>query len=218
MGISTNTRSYTFDFGSVEGSVLKISLANEFLSLAEVQVFGFESSSPIVNISKEDETQSTTPLTGNRTEIVSSSNKIDTKAPTLSPTDGATSNSTKVAIDTNVTNDGVYKPGYKCEGKQKNNKDLGTGFTTPQECLDAALEDSDCGLSIMWSKSYNRSWGCRCCVPGANYTKHNGWDIYRVEEGHDDSKETKEPSLSPTDWSTYKLTAASTLSPTDGAT
>merc|ERR1712106_744887 len=52
MGISTNTRSYTFDFGSVEGSVVKVSLANEFLSLAEVQVFGFESSSPIVNISK----------------------------------------------------------------------------------------------------------------------------------------------------------------------
>jgi len=33
----------------------------------------------------------------------------------------------------------------------------------------------------MWSNSYNYSWGCRCCVPGATYTKHNLWDIYQTE-------------------------------------
>merc|ERR1712021_83671 len=49
------------------------------------------------------------------------------------------------------------------------------------------VADSGCGSSIMWSKSYNYAWGCRCCVPGATYTKHNNWDIYQAE-GNNNSK------------------------------
>merc|ERR1712106_98128 len=75
---------------------------------------------------------------------------------------------------------GASKPGYSCEGANQK-KNLGTGFKTPQQCLAAAVADSGCGSSIMWSDSYNYSWGCRCCVPGATYTKHNLWDIYQVE-------------------------------------
>merc|ERR1712087_801610 len=69
---------------------------------------------------------------------------------------------------------GASKPGYSCEGANQK-KNLGTGFKTPQQCLAAALRTSGCGPSIMWSKSYNYSWGCRCCVAGATYTKHNLW-------------------------------------------
>merc|ERR1711956_144032 len=74
---------------------------------------------------------------------------------------------------------GASKPGYSCEGANQK-KNLGTGFKTPQQCLAAAVADSGCGSSIMWSKSYNYAWGCRCCVPGATYTKHNNWDIYQT--------------------------------------
>merc|ERR1712106_1106587 len=38
--IDSTTRSYTFDFEDVVGSVVKVSRANEYLSLAEVEVFG----------------------------------------------------------------------------------------------------------------------------------------------------------------------------------
>merc|ERR1711935_459729 len=73
---------------------------------------------------------------------------------------------------------GASKPGYSCEGANQK-KNLGTGFKTPQQCLAAASRTSSCGPSIMWSKSYNYAWGCRCCAPGATYTKHNNWDIYQ---------------------------------------
>merc|ERR1712106_879504 len=38
--IDSSTRSFTFDFEDVVGSVVKVSRANEYLSLAEVEVFG----------------------------------------------------------------------------------------------------------------------------------------------------------------------------------
>merc|ERR1712021_84529 len=132
MGIASTTRSYTFVFGSVVGSVVKVSLANQYLSLAEVQVFGFATTGP-----------------------------KPTPVPPIKPAPTSAS-----------------KPGYSCEGANQK-KNLGTGFKTPQQCLAAAVADSGCGPSIMWSKSYNYAWGCRCCVPGATYTKHNNWDIYQ---------------------------------------
>merc|ERR1712021_304043 len=143
MGIASTTRSYTFVFGSVIGSVVKVSLANQYLSLAEVQVFGFATTGPKPTPVPPIKPAPTTP------------------SKPVNPPSGAS------------------KPGYSCEGANQK-KNLGTGFKTPQQCLAAAVADSGCGSSIMWSKSYNYAWGCRCCVPGATYTKHNNWDIYQT--------------------------------------
>merc|ERR1712106_839230 len=47
--IDSSTRSFTFDFEDVVGSVVKVSRANEYLSLAEVEVFGvIKPAEPIV--------------------------------------------------------------------------------------------------------------------------------------------------------------------------
>merc|ERR1712128_188950 len=131
-------------FGSVIGSVVKVSLANQYLSLAEVQVFGFAT-------------------TGAK----------PTPVPPIKP--APTTPSKPVNPPS-----GASKPGYSCEGANQK-KNLGTGFKTPQQCLATALKTSGCGPTIMWSKSYNYSWGCRCCVPGATYTKHDLWSIYQAE-------------------------------------
>merc|ERR1711935_335925 len=45
--IASTTSSYPFDFENVVGSLVKISLANQYLSLAEVQVFGFAVLGPL---------------------------------------------------------------------------------------------------------------------------------------------------------------------------
>jgi len=74
----------------------------------------------------------------------------------------------------------VYESGHACEGANQN-KNLGTDFMTPKECLATAAKDSGCGSTSMWSWSLNTSKGCSCCVPGAIYTKHHNWDIYEQE-------------------------------------
>jgi len=43
---------------------------------------------------------------------------------------------------------------------------LGSHFTTPQECYNAAVLNPYCGSAIMWAPRYNYDWGCRCCAPG----------------------------------------------------
>jgi len=69
-------------------------------------------------------------------------------------------------------------------------KNLGTGFSTPEECMAAAASDSGCtGQEIMWSDSYSSSWGCRCCSENptcppdySSYPSNSNWDVYRYEE------------------------------------
>merc|ERR1712021_294731 len=235
--IASTTRSYTFVFGSVIGSVVKVSLANQYLSLAEVQVFGFAMTGPKPTPVPPQPTKPATQCTfvfhpymdSNGNDIgrysggVTNYKKICLANPkcTCFNTNGWVKYITKPKNQwskwTNNKRLGLYvktctkptpvspikpapttpskpvnppsgasKPGYSCEGANQK-KNLGTGFKTPQQCLAMGVADSGCGSSIMWSKSYNYAWGCRCCVPGATYTKHNNWDIYQAE-GNNNSK------------------------------
>ena len=65
---------------------------------------------------------------------------------------------------------------YECRGDlpvrensvcRQQDKNLGAGFSTAEECMAAARSDSECtGKEIMWSDAYSYSssnWGCRCC-------------------------------------------------------
>ena len=82
------------------------------------------------------------------------------------------------------------EPNKQCIRQSKN---LGAGFSTPEECMAAAASDSGCtGQEIMWSDSYSyssSSWGCRCCSENptckpdySSYQSNSNWDIYRYEE------------------------------------
>jgi len=72
----------------------------------------------------------------------------------------------------------------------KQSKYLGTGFSTPEECMAAAASDSGCtGQEIMWSYRYFSYWGCRCCSENptcppdySSYPSTSEWDVYRYEE------------------------------------
>jgi len=62
-------------------------------------------------------------------------------------------------------------------------RNLGTGYSTPEECADAAAENPGCGSAIMFSPTYNYAWGCRCCSPdgGENGGSYNtNWDLHSI--------------------------------------
>jgi len=79
------------------------------------------------------------------------------------------------------------KPNKACRYRAKN---LGTSFSSPMECIAAAKAHRRCkGNEIMWSDSYNKYWGCRCCsahptcpAGSSRYRDNNNWDVYEYEE------------------------------------
>ena len=74
--------------------------------------------------------------------------------------------------------------GYSCGSWQA--KNLGTTYTTPEECGAAAVMESGCPSPkiIMFSAEYNYAWGCRCCFSGYERTANAYWDTYVVNEPH----------------------------------
>jgi len=78
----------------------------------------------------------------------------------------------------------TIKQGLACYGEHN----LGTSFSSPDQCAAAALENPDCsGHEIMWSTNYNYAWGCRCCMihkecesdEDRYYTNPN-WSVYQI--------------------------------------
>merc|ERR1711862_502514 len=77
------------------------------------------------------------------------------------------------------------KPNKACRYRAKN---LGTSFSSPMECIAAAKAHRRCkGNEIMWSDSYNKYWGCRCCsahptcpAGSSRYRDNNNWDVYNM--------------------------------------
>jgi len=84
-------------------------------------------------------------------------------------------------------------PNQACRDEDKN---LGL-FETQEQCMDAAMSDSECtGGEIMWSSwSFSLPWssvrrrGCRCCSENptcppdySSYPSNSFWDVYRYEE------------------------------------
>jgi len=67
---------------------------------------------------------------------------------------------------------------FECAQNQAAN--LGTWHQRPEECFMAAMQNSRCGNTFMWSPYYNYAWGCRCCKPGdeGDVTKFNrNWEF-----------------------------------------
>lgn len=74
----------------------------------------------------------------------------------------------------------------------KKDKNLGE-FSTAQQCVDAAIRDSDCdGYEVMYSTQVP-SWGCRCCTafdkvmcPTTErlYSSHALWNVYQYKNPH----------------------------------
>ena len=67
-------------------------------------------------------------------------------------------------------------------------KNLGTTFSTPYLCGEAAAADASCGSTFMYPKgSHARgtprwaTWGCRCCVGnGEGGNANSNWNVYAV--------------------------------------
>merc|ERR1712232_769470 len=101
---------------------------------------------------------------------------IEPPAPTMSPTTNPTVSPTVLVT-----------PDKGCTYQSEN---LGTSYSTPEQCMAVAKAESGCtGNEIMWSNSYNKLWGCRCCskhptCPPASsrYHSNSKWDVYKYEE------------------------------------
>ena len=74
---------------------------------------------------------------------------------------------------------------------RQQDKNLGSGFSNPEECMAAARSDSGCtGKEIMWSDAFSSSsGGCRCCSESRGcysyrsvYPSNSYWDVYRYED------------------------------------
>jgi len=122
------------------------------------------------------------------------------------------------------TGDFTVHPNKAC----KANKNLGTSFSFPLECAEAAKNNPSCtGTEIMWSEKNNLSWGCRCCyehptcpADSSRYKTNSNWDVYEYEKcGGDVDTPTNSPTLTPTDAPTPIPTATpTTLQPVDNPT
>lgn len=67
--------------------------------------------------------------------------------------------------------------GKECKGQVKNFGDI----ERPASCAALVLAWPGCDSTFMWSET--TSWGCRCCVPGANvadYPAHEAWNIFKA--------------------------------------
>jgi len=102
-------------------------------------------------------------------------------------------------------------PGWGCNDFQ--DKNLGTTYSSPEECSDAAFLDPACtGNEIMWSP-YSYAWGCRCCGPKPEgksdeeaYKANNNWNTWQYTPLNTESPTTSpsappsaSPSQSPTE-------------------
>eukprot|EP01084_Bolivina_argentea_P059349 108374_1 len=132
------------------------------------------------------------------TLIPTRSTPIPTRSPTSIPT-RSTSTPTPSPTDEYTS---VFKIMENAEcGKQI--KNLGTAFISPNDCMAAALIDTECfGYEIMWSDPYYYAWGCRCCEPDTGYGKyHSYWDVYSsisTSPTRSSTSPTRLPTLEPT--------------------
>ena len=87
----------------------------------------------------------------------------------------------------------LLHPQQKCAYQGAN---LGTRFSTVDECISAADKHASCGdtamFGVMWSSQFNEAWGCRCCRAGgpadteralamsnpAVGEAHRSWDVW----------------------------------------
>mmetsp|Transcript_12949 Transcript_12949/g.19794 ORF Transcript_12949/g.19794 Transcript_12949/m.19794 type:complete len:345 (+) Transcript_12949:394-1428(+) len=74
--------------------------------------------------------------------------------------------------------------GKECGAQHKN---LGTSFSSPEECAVAATNEPGCGSSFMYSDNYGYAWGCRCCTHdgAAGGGANNNWDLYSFDPSGD---------------------------------
>merc|ERR1712110_982030 len=95
-----------------------------------------------------------------------------TPAPVVSVTPPPTNNPTPALI--------LAADGKACGAQYTN---LGTHFTSPNECAAAAAAVPGCGSSIMYSEPFGYAWGCRCCTPdgAAGGQDNNNWDLYSFD-------------------------------------
>merc|ERR1711862_1072079 len=81
----------------------------------------------------------------------------------------------------------LSRPNQACTNEKKN---LGTSFANVEQCIAAAKVDPTCsGSEVMWSDSYNKWWGCRCCsehatcpAESSEYYDNSNWDVYTYRE------------------------------------
>jgi len=75
---------------------------------------------------------------------------------------------------------------YDAGGCADQGGNLGTDFKTAADCWAAAQNDARCGDAIMWSPTYNYSWGCRCCSPGGtgdeNTDDNQNWQRWGIKK------------------------------------
>jgi len=115
------------------------------------------------------------------------------------------------------------------KGCKSQGANLGTGFSSPLACLQAAAARSACSdalQTVMWSPAYNSAWGCRCCSETGTMADHTNtnWQIYALQRGASTEAPTRMPSAVPIptrlptelpteEPNTILLTASPTLSP-----
>jgi len=114
---------------------------------------------------------------------------VEPKQPTISPTISPSSALSQIQ----TANPSISfpseptRPNQACRNEKKN---LGKSFTNVEQCIAAAKVDPTCsGSEVMWSDSYNKWWGCRCCsehatcpAESSEYYDNSNWDVYTYRE------------------------------------
>jgi hypothetical protein len=71
----------------------------------------------------------------------------------------------------------MYSEDHSCGSESK-----WLGNLIVSECVDAALEDTNCHGYFMFSPAYYGTWGCRCCSDGGqDGVFDSNWDVWAYE-------------------------------------